>query len=107
MPELETAPFAAIAPLVCVSVALDPIVSVPVTVYVLPQLTDADVGMVNPENDNVPLFAIVAPLIVIVPAVGANVVDPFTVKGPAIEKLVLGCIVVVPAIVKALNVNVP
>jgi hypothetical protein len=107
LPELDIAPFAEIAPLVCVSVALDPMVSAPVIVYAFPQLTDAEAGIVNPENDNVPLFVIVAPLIVTVPAVGAKVVDPFTVKGPAIEKLVPGCVDGVPAIVKALNVNVP
>jgi hypothetical protein len=58
---------------------------------------------------NVPLLVIpeVAADMVIVPAVGARVVLPFTVNTAATEKFAVGCVEGVPAIVSPLNVNVP
>jgi len=55
-----------------------------------------------PENVSVPPLVIVhaVPVNVNVPAVGANVVEPFTVKGPATEEFAVGCVDGVPAIVR-------
>lgn len=65
--------------------------------------------MLTELNVSDPLFVIVqfAPLMVIVPFVGASVTDGLMVRGPAIEKLAVGCVAGVEATVNPLNVSVP
>ncbi len=56
-------------------------------VKLLDVVTVADAAMVNPWNVSVPEFAMDDPLfIVIVPPVGASVVEPLTVKVPPTDK---------------------
>ncbi|MGA2622848.1 MAG: hypothetical protein ABSF91_03265, partial [Bacteroidota bacterium] len=55
---------------------------------------------------SVPEFDIEPPVIVTVPAEGANTLLEFTVSPPAIEKLAEGCVVGVPTIVNPQNVSV-
>jgi len=77
-------------------------VKTPATEKLAVGCVDGVPAIVNPLNVNVPPFVIVhaVPVNVKVPAVGAYVVDPFIVKGPATEKLAVGCTVGVTAIVK-------
>ena len=96
------------APAAGVKVALEFTVNVPTTPKLLDAVMVAELAMARSLRVRVPELEMAEPLFnVIVPLVGAKVVEIFTVKVPATEKLADGCVVGVPAMVSPLNVNVP
>ena len=112
VPELliSTTPlFIVIVPPVGASVLELFTVKAPPTEKLAPDCDDGVPAIVSPLNVNVPELADrpPVPFMVMVPAVGARVVEPLTVSAPPTEKLVLDCDDGVSAMVNPLNVNVP
>ena len=100
--------FMVIVPLVGARV-VDPLtVNAPATENVAVGCVIGVPAIVNPANVSVPelLTDQPVPVMVIVPPVGASIVDPLTVNAPATEMLAAGCVAGVPAMVRPLNISV-
>lgn len=85
-----------------------PIVKVPFTVKLLDVVTVAEPAIARLLNVSTPELTIDEPsFMVMVLAVGARVLELFTVNAPATLNELEGCVLGVSAIVKPLNTSVP
>lgn len=101
-------PYIVIVPEEGEKLAPEPTLSDAVTSKLLDVVTVAEAAIAKTRNCSVPELEIDDPfLIVMVPPVGASVVEALTVNAPPTEKLAEGCVVGVPAMVSPLKVNVP